>query len=135
MKIFHSGQSLLALVMLIGGIVFAIGIALAIITAAFVNSVYGYQSSQQAEAVATAGVEDALLQLDRNNQFSNTSGYPFSVGSTTATVVVTQSSPSFGSATVLSQATVRLWTRKVQVVVVIGSVTGQVSVVSWGEVQ
>ena len=55
----HFGQALLGLVILIGGIVFAAGIAIALFTAAFVDSTAGYQSSEQAEAAAIAGVEDA----------------------------------------------------------------------------
>jgi hypothetical protein len=129
------GQSLLALVILIGGIVFAVGIALALITAAFVNSTYGYQTSEQAEAVATAGAEDALLQITRNNQFSTSGSYSLPVGSSTATISVTQNSPSTGLDTVISQATAGLRIRKIQVVVSINPATGQSSIVSWNEVQ
>ena len=129
------GQSLLALVILIGGIILVAGTALAVVTASFVDSSYGFQSSQQAQSVATAGVEDALLQLARNNQFANTGGYSIAVGSSTATVTVTQSSPSAGFATILSQATISLRVKKLQVVVSINTITGQTSIVSWTAVQ
>lgn len=132
---FRSGQSLLALVILIGGIIFTTGIAIALITVSFVSSTYGYQASEQAEAAATTGAEDALLQLARNNEFSNTVGYLLAAGSTTATVTVTQNSPSFGFTTIVSQAMVALRIRKVQVVVAENPATGQGSVVSWNEVE
>lgn len=129
------GQSLLALVMLIGGIILAAGTALALVTASFVGSGYGYQASEQAEGVATAGAEDALLQLARNNQFSNTGGYSFAVGSSTATVTVTQNSPSSGFVTVVSATTISLHIRKIQVILSENPTTGQTTVVSWNEVQ
>lgn len=113
----------------------ATGISIAIVTSSFVNSTYGYRLSQQSESVALAGVEDALLQLARNNQLNNTSGYSLSVGSSTATVTVTQSSPSAGFTTILSQATVSQQTRKIKVIVSVNATTGQPSVVSWSAVQ
>lgn len=129
-----SGQSLLALVILIGGIILAAGISLALITASFVDSGYGYQASEQAEAIATAGAEDALLQLARDSEFSS-GGYAFAVGSSTATVTVTQNSPSSGYVTVLSDASVSLHIRKTEVVLSVNPTTGQSSIVSWNEVQ
>lgn len=132
---YDQGQSLLALVILIGGIILAAGISIAIITASFVDSGFGYQSSEQAEAVATAGAEDALLHLARNNIFSNTGGYSLAVGSSTAIVTVTQNSPSSGFVRVLSIATVSLHIKKIQVVLSKNAMTGQATVVSWSEVQ
>ncbi len=129
-----AGQSFLTLVIVIGGIVLAAGVALALITASFVNSTYGMRAATSAEAAATAGAEDGLLQLSRNSQFGNSSGYiySFAVGSSTATVTVTQ--PSGGFATVLSSATVSLRTKKIQVVVSVNPATGQLDMVSWKEI-
>lgn len=129
------GQSLLALVILIGGIILAAGISLALITASFVDSGYGYQASEQAEAVATAGAEDALLQLARNNTFSNTGGYALTLASSTATVTVTQNSPSANYITVLSTATISFHVKKVQIVLWENPATGQTTITSWIEVQ
>lgn len=128
-----SGQALLALVFLIGGIILAAGIVLALIILSFVDTSYGFKASQTAEAAAVAGAEDALLQIARNNTFAST-GYSLVSGGTTATVVATQNSPS-GYITVLSTATVGNRTRKVNVVLSTNSVTGQASVVSWNEIQ
>lgn len=129
-----SGQALLALVFLIGGIILAAGIVLALIILSFVDTSYGFKASQTAEAAAVAGAEDALLQIARNNTFAST-GYSLVSGGTTATVVATQNSPSSGYITVLSTATVGNRTRKVNVVLSTNSVTGQASVVSWNEIQ
>jgi hypothetical protein len=134
------GQAFLALVFLIGAIVALVGITLALFASSFVDSGYGYQASAQAQAVATAGVEDALLQLDRNVNFPcgtvDASGYTIPVGSSTATVTVTQNCPTTnGSATILSTATVSNHTSKLSVVVSVNASTSQVSVMSWTPTQ
>jgi hypothetical protein len=101
-----------------------------------VDTGYGVAAGLNAESAATAGAEDALLQLDRDSQFSNTSGYTVSSGtSTTAAVTVTQSSPSAGLATIVSASTVSGHTKKIQVIVSENGSTGAINVVSWTEVQ
>ena len=136
---FRSGQSLLALVILIGGIVAVVGITLVFSTNSFLTSQYGFRSAGTAEATATAGVQDALLKLDRNAAFA-TAGTPpgnylLTVGSTTATVSVTQNSPSANYITVLSQATVSVSTKKVQVILLENASTSALTITSWQEVQ
>lgn len=128
------GQSFLALVFLIGGIVAVVGVTIAFFASSFVDSGFGYQASATAEAAATSGAEDALLQLDRNATFSS-SGYSLAVGSTTATVSVTQSDPSSNFVTVSSTATVSNHTKKIAVVLSENAATSQFTVVSWEEVQ
>jgi uncharacterized protein (UPF0333 family) len=135
MKKMHStGQSLLALVILMGGILLTAGIALSFVVLTSVSSDFGYESSEQAQSVAMAGVQDALLQLDRNSNASS-SGYSIAVGSSTATVTITQSSPSSGYVTIVSAATVSNNTKKINVVVSESSSTGQSGIVSWVNVQ
>ena len=131
----NRGQTFLALVFLIGGIVLLIGFTLAFLANSFIDTGYGYQASVQAEAVAISGVEDALLQLDRVSSSSLPGSYTIPVGSNTATVTVTQNVPSAGLITLLSAATVSSHTRKVNVVAAINAATNQVSVVSWQDVQ
>jgi hypothetical protein len=132
---FHSpGQSLLFLVILIGGIIAVIGITLAFSTNNFLSSEYGYQSAEVAEATATAGAEDALIKLDRDVAFSS-GGYSLTVGSTTASITVTQNTPSTNYISVLSQATVLGSTRKVNVVLLENASTSALTVTSWQEIQ
>lgn len=126
------GQAFLALVLLIGGAVILIGVTLAFLASSFIDSGYGYQATVQAEAVATAGAHDALLKLVRNTSFSSPGGYNVPVGSSTATVTVTQSA---GTATILSVATVSLRTRKINVVAAVNSTTSQITVTSWQAIQ
>lgn len=129
----NGGQSFLALILLVGIIVVAVGVTLAFLATSAVNNIYAYKAAARAQAVAQSGAEDALLQLARNVQFS-TSSYAVAVGSDTATVAVTQNS-SAGTATVLSTATVSGSTKKVQVVVATNATTSAMSVVSWTNVQ
>lgn len=124
------GQAILSLILLIGGIIVLIGLALAFLATSFVNSAYGYRAAQRAEAVASSGVFDALMQLARNQSFSST-GYTLTVSSDTASVTVTQNSPATGQATVVSSSTVSLSTKTIRAIVSENTSTGQVFVVSW----
>ncbi len=128
------GQAFLALIFLIGTIVALIGITLAFLANSFIDTGYGYQASTQAEAVATSGAEDALLQLNRSGSGAPSS-YSVPVGSSTASVTITQGSPSAGLVTILSTATVSSRTRKINVVAALNASTTKVSVVSWAEIQ
>lgn len=133
---YKKGQAFLALTFFIGGILAVAGILIAFLALSYVNTGYGVAEASKADAAATAGAEDALLQLDRNAQFSNTSGYSVvSAGSGTATVTVTQNSPSSGLVTILSSATVSGHTKKIDVIISENASTGQVNVVSWTDIQ
>jgi len=132
----NKGQAFLALMLFIGGLILATGIALAYITISSVNAGYGFQASQNAEAVAIAGVEDALLQIDRNNTFSYASpGYALSLPAGTATVIVQQSMPSANFVTITSSGVVSGRHRTIQVVLSENSVTGQTTLTKWQDVQ
>ena len=111
------------------------GATVAVLAATFIDSGYGLQASDQAESVATAGVNDAFLRLVRNDAFSDPGGYSVAVSDGSATVSVTQDSPSLGLAAVLSSATVSGRTRKISAVFSISSSTGQVMLASWQDVQ
>jgi hypothetical protein len=126
------GQSFLATVLLVGVIIAAIGVTLLFLANSFLNIGYGYRASVNAEAVATSGAEDALLQLDRNSGFQQLSpGYNVTVGSQTATVTVTQGSPASGEATIVSSATVSGSKSTITVIVSVNAATNQVQIVSW----
>jgi len=128
------GQAFLALVFLIGSIIILVGVTLAILINSSIDTSYGYQSSLQAEAVATAGIEEGLLQLDRNPAFATTS-YQIVVGSSTAFIAVTQNSPSTGKTTILASSTINNRRRKISAVVVQDSTTtGNLNVISWQDI-
>ncbi len=130
----RQGQTALALTLLMGGIVLLIGVTLAILAISFLNSSAGYRSAQLAQGIAASGIYDAMLQLERNKDFSNTSGYTLSVGSSTATVTVTQNSPLTNEVTIVSNVSLSSFTKaqqSIQAVVSRDSNTGQIGILSW----
>jgi len=129
-----AGQAFLSTILIIGGISIIIAAAVAVLAATFSDSGYGLQASDRAEAVATAGVNDAYLRLVRTSSFSS-GGYAVTMPEGSATVSVTQGSPLTGEATVLSSATVGGRTRKINAVFSVSSSTGQVMSVLWQDVQ
>ena len=135
---FNKGQVFLALTFFIGGILAVAGILIAFLALSNVNTGYGAAAAYKAEAAATAGAEDGLLQLDRNAAFSTNSSGPYSVSTASgapATVSVTPNLLSPGLVTILSTATVSGHTKKINVVVSENASTWQVSVVSWADIQ
>ncbi|RJP45820.1 hypothetical protein C4587_00300 [Candidatus Parcubacteria bacterium] len=125
------GQAALSFVFLVGAVIVLIGTSLAFLAISFVNSSFGLQASQRALAVGTSGVHDALLQLVRNKDFSDTLGYAVPVGADTATVTVAQNVPAAGQATVVSRGAVSVFRRTLTVVVSIHPLTGQLKLLSW----
>lgn len=128
-----TGQATLALVFLIGGIIVVIGVSLIYIVMSFITSGYGFQSSNRALAVAAAGVDDAIIKLIRNKDFSAALPYDVPVGTYTARVSVAQNAPASGQATIVSTAAVAAYKRKIQAVVAVDPKTGQVKLVSWDQ--
>jgi hypothetical protein len=128
-----AGQAFLSTILIIGGVMIVIGTGVAVLAATLIDSGYGLQASDQAESVATAGTNDAFLRIVRTSSFSG--GYTVTMPQGSATVSVTQNSPSAGEATVLSVATVSGRTRKINAVFSISTSTGQVGLVLWQDVQ
>lgn len=131
----RTGQVALSLSFLMGGIIVLAASTLALIAIAFLNASIGFQNLNRAYAVASGGIYDALLQISRNKDFSN-SGYCVPnasppCGSGSATVSVAQNSPSAGMATIVSESSVSRYKRKVQAVVSIATSTGRSVLVSW----
>ncbi len=129
------GQAALSFVFLVGSIVILIGVTLGFLASSFVNATYGFTVAQRALSIADAGARDAYLRLLRNKDLSSPSGYTMPLGTDSALVTVTQDSPATGLVTVVSVATISFHTRKIQFVASVTSSTGQISLVSWKEVQ
>ncbi len=129
----RKGQATFSFIFLVGGIVVAIGATLAFLALTLINSSFGFRAGERAAAVASAGAEDALIQLIRNKAFA-TGGYAVPVDAATATVIVTQNSPLSSQATIESSAIVSSYQRKIRVVARVNAVTGEVSVLSWKKV-
>jgi uncharacterized protein (UPF0333 family) len=125
----HKGQAFLALVFLIGAIVAIVGVLIAFFANSSIDTGYGLSAAAAAEAVASSGAQDAMLQLDRNASFAS-SGYTIPVGSSTASVMVDQNTPSTGYVTIISAATVSSHTKKIQVILYVNPSTTQMTTVS-----
>lgn len=110
-----------------------IGVSLTFVVLSFITSGYGFQSSNRALAVAAAGVDDAIIKLVRNKDFSAASPYDVPVGTYTASVTVAQNTPVSGQATIVSTAAVAAYKRKIQAVVAVNPTTGQVHLISWDQ--
>lgn len=125
----RSGQAALGMVLLIGGVIVLIAATMAFLVFSYLNSTFGYQASQKAYAVAVSGVDDGFMRLLRNKDFSST-GYTLPVGSSTATVSVTQNSPSANQATINSQATISFYSRRIRQIVEVNATSGEIIVLS-----
>ncbi|MCR4328140.1 MAG: hypothetical protein NUV53_01345 [Patescibacteria group bacterium] len=131
----QKGQAALAFVFLVGSIVILVGVTIGFLASSFVNSSFGFSASQRALATANAGANDAYIRVLRNKDFSDVVGYSLPLGENSATVTVTQDSPSVGVVTVLSIATVSFHTRKVQMTLSVSSSTGSVELIGRRELQ
>lgn len=130
----RNGQAVLSLILLIGGIIVLAGLNLAFLAVSFLNSSYGFQAAEKAQAVAASGAYDGLMQLARNKDFSS-AGYAVAVGSDSATVVVNKDQPAVGQTTIVSTATVSNRQRKVMAVMSRNTTTSQITLVSWRQSQ
>jgi hypothetical protein len=129
----HKGQAFLALVFLIGAIVAIVAVLIAFFANSSVDTGYGLSAAASAEAAATSGAQDAMLQLDRNASFAS-AGYTLPVGSSTAAVTVTQNAPSTGYVTIVSLASVSNHEKKIQVILYENPSTTQMTTVSWQDI-
>jgi hypothetical protein len=128
------GQMFVGMILLIGSIVAVVGLMLLFLSGSLVGTSYGIKAQAVAQGAATAGAEDALLQVERNSFASFPVTYTLPVGSTTATISVNTNTPSSGFVTVTSSATFSNHLKVLRVVLSVSSST-QVNVVSWTQVQ
>ena len=94
-------------------------------------SISAYRASSVVQAAAVSGINDGILQVVRNANFSNVSGYTIPFSSVSDTVTVTQGSPSTNETTVISLAQIGSVKQKIQAILAIDPNTKQVSVISY----
>jgi len=127
----HRGQSALAVTLVIGGIAILIGVTLAILAISFLNSAFGFQNANRAQAIAMSGISDAMVQFVRNKDFPSSSYcVPLGCGVNSATVTITQHSPTVSQATVSSTAAILNYTKRLQAIISIDQTTGLVTLFS-----
>jgi hypothetical protein len=134
--ILKKGQAALPATLLICGIITEIAIAGTLIAFVLSSSGWGERLSSQALAAAKAGVEDAFMRITIDKNFSASGGYSFSVGSRTVQVIVNKDPVGYsvGTDQIISLGTALSRQRRLEAIVAVDSVTGQVSLRSTREI-
>jgi len=129
------GQAALPTIVLVGGIMIEIVLAGTLLVFFFNNSVYGTRLSAEALEAARSGIQDALIKLSANKNFSGT--YEFSLGgSVSAEITVDQDPAGYSEEKVrvvsIGQGITR--NRKLEAIVNVEKVAGVVQIESVVEV-
>ncbi|MBI5306681.1 hypothetical protein HZB04_03820 [Candidatus Wolfebacteria bacterium] len=133
------GVAALPIVLLIGGIIVEIAVAGVFIAFFISQSGLGIKLSDEALTAAKSGVQDAIIKIIRNKDFSSSSGYTLAVGSRSATIIVCRDSytvsmacdtNNVGKDEIISTGSAALKRRKLKAMVNVDSVTGEMKVIS-----
>lgn len=138
-----SGQAALPTILLVGGIIVEIAIAGILIAFILSNSGWGERLSAQALAAAKAGVEDALLKITVNKNFSAPSGgncncgYNFLVDNRVAEVTVIKDPVGYPSGVhrIISSGKALGRQRKLETILIVDGDTGKVDLKSTREIE
>lgn len=123
------GQATLSMVLLIGGVAILIGITLAVVAAAFINSGQGFRAANQALAAANGALSDVHLRIIRGEE--TTASYRITIDSVPVDVSMTVGSPVQNQITAIASSTVRGYRRRVQAIYSFSSSTREVDMLSW----
>ena len=137
-KFRDSGVSTLPTMLLLGGIIIEIAIAIAFLTYYFNTLNYASRLSAEALETARAGVQDAIIKVVRDKDCPNVScPSPYTVETSngrTATVSICKDTCSgAGKTQVISTASALNRQKKIQAILSVDPVTGQVAVDSLQE--
>jgi len=126
----NKATAALPAMLFIGGIIVEIGIAGAFISYYLSQSGFGIKMSAEALAAAEAGVQDALIKIIRNKDFTS-SGYDLTVGNRSANVVVCKDTcAGTGKHKITSIGSALVKRRKIEAVVNVNNTTGEVKIES-----
>ena len=128
----NSGVAMLPLVLLIGGLITVIAITITLTSSLSSHSSAAIKWSSEALAGAQAGVDDGIIKIIRNNSHSGTS--TLAIGNANVTVSIDSNAPISGKGTIISCGVVRSSQRKLQAIVNIDAITGQVNIESIQEI-
>ncbi len=138
----RSGIVALPAMLLIGGIIVEIGIAGLLVSYFLTQSNFGVKLSAQALAAAQTGVKDATLKIIRDKDFSDS--YSINIGNQSSQITVckdfktvstfcdTQNS---GKHEIISLGIVQKKQRKIQAILNVNSITGEVKIESVKEIE
>lgn len=129
------GAAALPTILLIGGIVVEIGIALAFIIFFLGQSIFGAKASSDAMAAARAGVQDELIQIVRNKDYTNPlPGKTYSVGTKSTVEVTTIDDPISNKPHIISTGRSLAKNRRLEAIVDVNNFTGEVKIESIKEI-
>ena len=130
------GIAALPTMLLIGGLVAEIIIGVTATSYVFVQSEFGYRLSSEAFMAAKAGIEDAVMKIVLNKNFT-TSPYTLTVGNYSADVAVCNDPPCIaaGKFKITSLGKAQSRRRNLRAVLNVDSATGEVRLESLKEVQ
>ncbi len=126
----NKATAALPAMLFIGGIIVEIGIAGVFISYYLSQSGFGVKISAEALAAAEAGVQDALIKIIRNKDFTS-AGYDLAVGNRSANIVVCKDTcAGTGKHKITSIGSAVAKRRKIEAVVNVNSTTGEVKIES-----
>ena len=126
------GIGALPVMLLLGAIVIEIAVVGAATATLRNNTLLSTRAGAVAFFTARGGIQDGMLQITRNKNFSS-SGYTATINANVATIVVTKDQPVAGESTITASSSVFGRIKKVQAVVNVDSL-GQINTVSFGEI-
>jgi len=129
----NRGVTLLPLVIMIGLVIVELGVAMAFVVYLSNLSSYGTRLAQEALFGARSGIDDAILKIIRDKNFSS-AGYALTVGRVNVWVVVEQNQPLTNQDRITSTGTVLLRQKQYQAIVSVDPQTLVVSLVSLTEI-
>src|SRR3990170_8345911 len=122
------GVALLPVILVLFGLVMVVGVAIAGISVSENTISSTKDASDEALAIAESGIQDALMKLARDKDFTS-AGYNLSVSGGTATIIVPSGSPK----DITSSGTLNNKTRKIQLTVN-ADANGKITQSGWTEV-
>ena len=122
------GVALLPVILVLFGLVMVVGVAIAGISVSENTISSTKDASDEALAIAESGIQDALMKLARDKDFTS-AGYNLSVSGGTATIIV----PSGSSKDITSSADLNGKKRKIQLTVN-ADANGKITQTGWTEV-
>src|SRR3989338_10719902 len=123
------GVALLPVILVLFGLVMVVGVAIAGISVSENTISSTKDASDEALAIAESGIQDALMKLVRDKDFTS-AGYNLSVSGGTATIIVPSGAfPKY----ITSSGTLNSKTRKIQLTVN-ADANGKITQTGWTEV-
>jgi len=122
------GVALLPVILVLFGLVMVVGVAIAGISVSENTISSTKDASDEALAIAESGIQDALMRLARDKDFTS-AGYNLSVSGGTATIIV----PSGSSKDITSTGALNNKSRKIQLTVN-ADANGKITQTGWTEV-